>query len=296
MKHILLSSILLFSFTKLSSQVQINVSQGQEIASADLQIDSPNKGLGIPQLALSSETSQSPVQVTPKDGLLVYNTTNNNLIEQGYYIWQNNKWNRIGGSKKVNTITQLIDPKILNYDSSNGYANSPISISLGADVSLTRKNCAQWTNTVGGNGHYYCNYESSAANIDFATAYRAAETAKGYIVTVTSDAEWDFIKNNTLTAIPNKTWLGYTIQKQPGNNRKYVWITGETFDNKWSNKPDVQHHFDVNQPTLASTVLDNQILTKSCTVINSSALSTNRLWTSNDCGEKFTNVIIEFNK
>lgn len=291
MKHIFISSILLFSFSKLSAQVQINVSQGQEITSADLQIDSSNKGLGIPQLALLSETDKNPVQTEPKDGLLVYNTTNNNQIEQGYYIWQNNRWNRIGGTKKINTITQLILPEILNYDSSSTFQNAPITISLGSDIFLTRRNCIQWKNDIGGNNHYYCNYLSDNANITFANAYRVAEATKGYIVTVTSDAEWDFIKENILkTNISGKVWLGYALQRQPGNALKYTWITGETFDNKWSNRPDVQHHFSPGQPLEAST---NPL--EKCTVINSSALSTDRLWASNLCNENLTNVIIEFN-
>jgi len=292
MKHLLISSILLLSFTRLSGQVQINVSQGKEIASADLQIDAPNKGLGIPQLALSSETDKNPVQTDPKEGLLVYNTTNNDLLEQGYYIWQNQKWNRIGGSKKINTITQLILPEILNYDSNSGYRNSPETVFLpNGNVSLNRETCAQWKNEVGGNNHYYCVYSSNKADINFANAYLVSFSTKGYMITITSDAEWDFIKENILkTSVTAKTWLGYAVQKQPGNDYKYVWITGETFDNKWSNQPDVQHHFAPNEPLNA---INNPV--DKCTVINSAAVSAERLWTSNNCNENLTNVIIEFN-
>lgn len=292
MKKFLIISILVLSFSKLSSQVQINVAQGNDIESADLQIDSNDRGLAIPLIALSDPNDQDPIEATPKDGLLVYNTTNNDDLEQGYYIWQNNKWNKIGGTKKVNTITQLINVEVLSYDANGLYENSPATITLDNGVVVNKQKCTQWKIEDGGNNHYYCNYTSTSNNINFANAYNAARKANGYIITVTSDSEWHFIRDKVLkNSITQKTWLGYSMQKQPGNAYKYTWITGETFDNKWSNKPDVQHHFDVGQPVEASTSQQNK-----CTVINSASASADRLWISNICTDNFNNVIIEFNR
>lgn len=292
MKNNFIKSILLLSVTNLYSQVYINVREGNHIESASLQIDSNDKGMSIPTIALITSTDKSPVVATPKDGLLIYNTTNNSELEQGYYIWQTNKWNKIGGSKKVNTLTQLINWDILNIDATGEYQTSPSTINLPGNVSLSKQKCVQWRLEDAGNNHYYCMYKSAKNDINFANAYNAAKAAKSYIVTITSDEEWFFLRDKLIkTDITEKTWLGYALQKQPGNNLKYTWLTGESFNNKWSNAPDVQHHFQSGHPYESTAGSADK-----CTVINSSANSADRLWISNNCGENLNTVIIEFNK
>lgn len=68
-------------------------------ATAMLDIDSPNKGLLIPRVALVSLTSFSPMTTTPATALLVYN--NGTVIPQGFYWWTGNLWKQMGSGPEL---------------------------------------------------------------------------------------------------------------------------------------------------------------------------------------------------
>lgn len=53
--------------------------------SAKLQINASDKGLLIPRVALKNSNDGTVVQ-SPAKGLLVYNTTNDVNIEEGFYV------------------------------------------------------------------------------------------------------------------------------------------------------------------------------------------------------------------
>ena len=60
--------------------VSIKNSPGAPHASAMLDVESTSKGVLVPRVALTNTTSNSPVAVTPAEGLLVYNTASNSAV------------------------------------------------------------------------------------------------------------------------------------------------------------------------------------------------------------------------
>jgi len=57
-----------------------------------------NKGMLLPRVYLSNPASWAPLQGTPKDGMIVFNTNTlnkDNLKGKGTYLWYNNEWHII---------------------------------------------------------------------------------------------------------------------------------------------------------------------------------------------------------
>jgi hypothetical protein len=59
-------------------------------ASSILELRSSNKGLLLPQVKLDTATDISKLAATPKDGLLVCNTSGS--LDKGVYYWSVDKW------------------------------------------------------------------------------------------------------------------------------------------------------------------------------------------------------------
>lgn len=298
MKKILLIFILSIG-AGIQAQVYVNVDEANQESSADLQIDSNNSGFGVPQVMLTSLTSYAPIASEPKPGLVVYNPNTNDEIEAGLYVWVAEPapahWEMLGGLDRKGTIIQNIDKEFLGYDPVGSGFSAPVP------AGLNKQRCARWEINDGGNGHVYCAYTSTSTR-NFHNTYNLARSAGGYVVTIVSDAEWDFVKDNIIndglsqggSALTNNIWLGYVKLKTPGNDDlKYHWITGETWENKWSNNASTQSHFASGEPQPA----DSNTSTR-CTFINRSASDSNRLWRSQTCGtvSNMNNIIIEFNQ
>ncbi|KJU84923.1 secreted protein containing C-type lectin domain protein [Candidatus Magnetobacterium bavaricum] len=74
------------------------------------------------------------------------------------------------------------------------------------------------------NNHTYQGINSVTMNWKDAKAH--CETLGGYLATLTSKAENDFVYKNCITKGTNYYWLGGTDEEQEGD---WKWITGETF-------------------------------------------------------------------
>ncbi|MFT3680179.1 MAG: kelch repeat-containing protein [Ferruginibacter sp.] len=94
MKGLLLAAVL-FPFLCFSQNVGIGTNTPD--ASALLDIHSSSKGVLIPRVALSSTSTASPV-TSPATGLLVYNTTDNTELKQGFYYWTGTAWQPVSNS------------------------------------------------------------------------------------------------------------------------------------------------------------------------------------------------------
>ena len=282
--------ICLFSvFT--SAQVTLNVADENIEASADFQIYSENKGFAMPQIALTKINSYLPIISQPINGLLVYNTTNNTELSSGLYYWSNNQWNKMGIVQNKATIIQNVNEEYLGYKLGTT-VNPPNTLE---NAQLTT--CAKWEIKNGGNGHTYCGYNNATTNLTFTKVYNAAKTNGGYVVTITSDEEWDFINDNIIKAkgkeLNNAIWLGYTKIATPGNAAKYNWITNEKSVYNWGLESNVQARFIANQPENASLNTNSK-----CTYILPTSINANRQWSSSDCTTttNHQNFIIEFSK
>lgn len=286
-----------------NAQVYINVEEENEKSSAILQVDGTDKGMTFPHVNLVSTTSFAPIEQTPAEGLIVYNPNLTKEIEPGYYYWTNvspARWVRLGGKDVTGTIIQNIDIDFLGYNPTGVGASAPNTFSLNGGGTATKERCAKWEKVNGGNDHTYCAYTAST-NKDFNSTFQSIKNINGYMVTITSKKEWDFVRNNVIndgkslggTNLNQAIWLGYVKFATPGNlTHKYHWITNESWENNWSNNATVQHNFDTNQPDSAASNTNSV-----CTYIQTSS-SSSRLWRSQACTStsNMTNLIVEFNQ
>lgn len=96
--HIILSVLLCtvanFYSTSLSAQVKIGQNPTTVNPNAVLEMESNNKGLLLPRLALTSPSSPLPLTVFVS-GMLVYNTATTDSISPGLYYSDSARWNKV---------------------------------------------------------------------------------------------------------------------------------------------------------------------------------------------------------
>lgn len=96
--HIVLSVLLCtvanFYSTSLSAQVKIGQNPTTINPNAVLEMESNNKGLLLPRLALTSPSSPSPLTAFVS-GMLVYNTATTDSISPGLYYSDSARWNKV---------------------------------------------------------------------------------------------------------------------------------------------------------------------------------------------------------
>ncbi|MDH6354076.1 hypothetical protein M2132_000398 [Dysgonomonas sp. PH5-45] len=90
--------ILIFFALFISANAQVTIGRGTAAhAGSILEIESnSSKGLLLPRVSLARYDYWQPLEGTPDDGMLVFNTntsTLNNLKGKGTYVWYNNRWN-----------------------------------------------------------------------------------------------------------------------------------------------------------------------------------------------------------
>lgn len=294
----LLYIVALFLITNVSGQVGIGTTMPN--SKAVLELTSSNKGFLPAKVPLIATTNPEPVGTNtnpPIEGLLVFNTINVNDVVRGYYIWQNSKWELIGSTSVEVVVDQLPDYAIdyLGYQPV-GVANDPNNSTLTyAGITLNKKgNCVKWEISNGGNDHVYCAYDTTGA-MNWAQAFNLAKLSKGYLVTITSDAEWAFLKDKIIepNSLNNHIWMGFNKIISPGNNARLEWITGENSVVNQTNSATIQHHFAGGQP-------DNSTGVEGCAHIFSVQRSPTREWNDFVCnqsqidGLNFNQLIIEF--
>ena len=165
------------------------------------------------------------------------------------------------------------------------------------------------------NGHSYALYivrnTANSANIslNWFTTFNFGKAISGYLVTLTSNTETNFIKTNFLsnnslsldgtTTVPNHSneniWMGFAKIVEPGNPVRLGWITGERSKVDWSVDPSAtETNFNTSEP-------NNSNGTEGYVHIWCAAAQATRSW--NDAqgsttlagGLWFRQVLVEFN-
>ncbi len=97
-KIYLLLIVLIFALNAYSQNVGINATGAAPNASAMLDVSATNRGVLIPNVALTATNAAGPI-TTPATSLLVYNTatagTAPNNVTPGYYYWNGTAWVRL---------------------------------------------------------------------------------------------------------------------------------------------------------------------------------------------------------
>lgn len=247
---------------------QIGIGTETPDASAVLDVVASDKGFLAPQVALAA-TNTWTLTGTATEGMLVYNTTDNATLDPGYYFWDGTAWQPTGLGSRINIVSDGVIPSILGYNP-NGIASTAAGSLTVDGVTFTKRGCTQWT---AGNGHYYCAYTSGnngssnanpgANGVNWGTAYNVGKQLKGYLVTITSNAERLWLETNIINGsnggygqLNNNLWIGNNkainrsftpaTQPAPGIPIEFYWITGEESKYVWSNTTTVEQNFATN--------------------------------------------------
>lgn len=294
-----LYTISIFIFLAQLSYAQIGIGTTTPDPSATVDVAATDKGFIASNIALQSRTDDQTIP-DPADGLMVYNTTTlsgneNTSLSPGYYYWLTDRWvpHQRGEIVEVTTNGEL--RTYLGYDPT-GVHNSTNFSSGG--ISFTGSGCKQWTD---GNGHWYCAY-SGHTGFDWQTAFNAAKSRGGYLVTFTSLAEWDWVKsqlinNGTGFNMNTSIWIGYNKVDFSGNPTEFTWITGEKSKVNWGIDNQTEEYFDGGEP-------NNQGGNEGCVHVKHSNLGSDRRWNDITCesaggtgwSAPWRHLIIEFHQ
>ncbi|WP_312508506.1 C-type lectin domain-containing protein [Chryseobacterium culicis] len=230
------------------------------------------------------------------------------IIPAGYFAIVKNT----GLTSGTTWVVTLLTAGNANNVKTNGFSNSILgympskysqrSVPNTFDgVSVAETGCKKWSG-LGANDHTYCAYQLGGGK-NFYKTFAFAKQVGGYIVTMNSDAEREFINKNILANgtgynLNNSIWIGYNKVAYPGNSNKFTWITGEDWNIDWTTSPNStpQAYFNSGEPNNAGDVEG------SCHILATSDNNARR-WndlsgslTQTGSGVIFNQVILEFNE
>lgn len=292
MKKSILACLIVSIFSYVQAQVGINTESPHPTSALDIS-KVINKGILAPNVALLSERNDTVIK-NPKKGLIVFNTTENATLKKGYYYYNNEKWEPFydNSDETIEGISHNIFASTLGYVPFGFSDYSLEELSYYGATSVKRQ-CFQFQdNYPNAQMHTYCGYTMDGS-VTWEQAFEFAKYQKGYLATITSEAEWQAINDNLLAQgenANNNIWIGYNTIQTPGNNREYTWITGEKSVINWSNSSTLQTAYASSEPNGA----------EGCVYIGDSTFSPNRNWYNDACssttanGKPFNYIIIEF--
>lgn len=244
MKNIITLAVLFISPITFA---QVGINTKTPYATLDIKTKSPGinpEGLLIPKL--SGTDIQNGPYGNNQIGTLVYatavpaspNTVTAEITEPGFYYFNGTKWKKINSSGSTISYTTTADPNILGYvpsTTATASVDAPATLTVGS-ATATR----QGTGSFG--GHTYASYSTNAA-VTWYQAYNAAKNMGGYLAVFTSDAEWQYVETNLLTAysifITNGAWIGmakfsWSAGTAMTPDPELKWITGEQPNHDYS--------------------------------------------------------------
>lgn len=119
-----------------TAKAQVGIGTPSPDTSAMLEINSENKGVLFPRIALKSATDNVTVS-SPTNGLIVWNNGQGGLTDTGFYYWNNLKWNMISVAS-ANGINgggnSSVTPWNSNGTNSGTYAGANTSLALGTNT------------------------------------------------------------------------------------------------------------------------------------------------------------------
>ena len=134
MKYLFLLTFL-YSYA-IFSQVKIGDNPNSISPSSILEIESTDKGVLIPRVALVSTANSSPVS-SPSVSLMVYNTATNNDVIPGYYYWNGTNWSSFVTSQKKQIAINCYSTGLGGVGSKSVYVNGNVVSAASRGVHLT---------------------------------------------------------------------------------------------------------------------------------------------------------------
>lgn len=112
-KRLLPVALLLGTF---ATNAQVGIGTATPNKSAELLIESKDRGLLIPNVALESTKDKVTIRNGNVQSLLVYATKKQGDITPGYYYWDIDKWSRLTADKDIPQIVVNNFEEIINMD------------------------------------------------------------------------------------------------------------------------------------------------------------------------------------
>lgn len=112
-KRLLPVALLLGTF---ATNAQVGIGTATPNKSAELLIESKDRGLLIPNVALESTKDKVTIRNGNVQSLLVYATKKQGDITPGYYYWDIDKWSRLTADKDIPQIVVNNFEEIVNMD------------------------------------------------------------------------------------------------------------------------------------------------------------------------------------
>ena len=202
----LFTFLMLLFFANLSAQIVQKFGDNSFTidTNAVLELESTNKGLLLPRVALTSTSSISPMTGTLTSGMTVYNTATAGDVTPGFYYYSVNKWVRVADSSSVpaSSITGTLG--VANGGTGVTTSTGSGSVVLSTSPTLTSPNLGTPTALVG------TNITGTAAGLSIG----------GNAATVTTNANL----TGPITSVGNTT----SVASQTGTGSKFVMDTSPT--------------------------------------------------------------------
>src|SRR5690606_688612 len=115
---------LVFALVTFAATAQVGIGTSNPNSSSQIHIVADDKGIIIPQIALTHSTDTTTITNGNVESLLVYNINAQNDVFPGYYYWSNNRWNRVVSDGDGTGHLTLSSDDILNYINLDGTLSS----------------------------------------------------------------------------------------------------------------------------------------------------------------------------
>src|SRR5690625_1361297 len=221
----------------LSLQAQMGVGTDMPDPAAELEIKSANRGLLIPRIQLDNDTDQTTITAGNIESLLVYNTTSNATLQQGFYYWYNNKWRRLSDEDNLPEILVIWDEnsQIFTYIDSNDNFQE---IDLDFDETLTTLEMS-----ADGKNLIYTDEEAVETTIDLEAVIQQYETLTSLVDNENGTISYfDEIGEETIINLGDATeTLTYLVWNQDDNQLIY---TDENGDETAINLPELIQQYE----------------------------------------------------
>lgn len=179
-----------------------------------MDLNSTNKGLLIPRVALSATNSNSPFTTTPTTSMLVYNTASANDVTPGFYYFNGTVWVKLSAAGDGSSLTFGTSPDYIQYDATAGYfkyyGNNTVWDDLRIQV-LTRTGGTAPTFTAGFAGNSTL-YTYRFDDLTLQNVYFEAQMPHSWAgTTIYPHVHWSPVDGSTGTCkwVLEYTWVNY---------------------------------------------------------------------------------------